>query len=252
MLAFARETKLSETTFVQSATDDAADYRTRIWTTGGEVPFAGHPTLGTAVARAVEEGVREASYVQQTHAGLQPVEVEVGGAAVARGSMLQLPAQLGPEVDAERVLATVGLTAADADPRLPAVVASTGFRHLLAPVRDAAALARVRVDGPALTRLHEALGTGVLYLTAIDADAGTAEARSFFTDAGPPAEDPATGSAAGPLCAYVASRTGQPRLTIRQGVAMGRPSRLVCVMEGERPRVGGDCVVLARGTIALP
>src|SRR4051812_48214204 len=75
MLAFARETRLSETTFVQSPTDPLADYRNRIWMTVGELDFAGHPSLGTAVAVARAHGEREVRYVQQTNAGLQPVEV---------------------------------------------------------------------------------------------------------------------------------------------------------------------------------
>ena len=70
MLAFARETRLSETTFVQTATDAGADYRNRFWMTQGELPFAGHPSLGTAVALARAGGERAASYVQQTGAGL--------------------------------------------------------------------------------------------------------------------------------------------------------------------------------------
>src|SRR4051794_12977710 len=86
MLAFARETRLSETTFVQSATESAADYRNRIWMTQGELPFAGHPSLGTAVAVARARGERSATYTQQTGAGLQPIEGEArepGGPAPA-------------------------------------------------------------------------------------------------------------------------------------------------------------------------
>ena len=73
MLAFARETKLSETTFVQSATEPGADYRNRIWTIVSELPFAGHPSLGTAVAVAHARQEREAHYVQQTGAGLDQI-----------------------------------------------------------------------------------------------------------------------------------------------------------------------------------
>src|SRR6202041_2473554 len=102
MLAFARETRLSETTFLQSATVAGADYRNRIWTVGEELPFAGHPSLGTAVARAITTGeTGTVSYIQQTRAGLQSIEVELtGGGASATASMLQEPAAFGPEVDA--------------------------------------------------------------------------------------------------------------------------------------------------------
>ena len=78
MLGFARETRLAETTFVQTPRAAGADYRNRIWTVAEEVPFAGHPSLGTAVAVALRRGEREATYVQETHAGLQEVEVRRG------------------------------------------------------------------------------------------------------------------------------------------------------------------------------
>src|SRR4051794_36713267 len=98
MAAFARETRLSETTFVQSATEDGADYRNRIWTASAEVPFAGHPSLGTAVAVAEARGKSEALYVQQTGAGMQPIEARRADGAW-RASMLQNPATFGAEVD---------------------------------------------------------------------------------------------------------------------------------------------------------
>ena len=104
MLAFAAETRLSETTFVQSATREGADYRNRIFTVRGEIPFAGHPSLGTAVAVALAREQREATYVQETGAGLQPIDVRLGDVA-ASASMLQEPATFGPEVDARHALA---------------------------------------------------------------------------------------------------------------------------------------------------
>ncbi len=79
--AFAAETNLSETTFVQSATQDGADYRNRIWMPHLELPFAGHPSLGTAVAVALARGDDEATYVQQTQAGLQQLDVRRAGSA---------------------------------------------------------------------------------------------------------------------------------------------------------------------------
>ena len=115
MLAFARETRLSETTFVQSPDAAGADYRNRIFMTRGELPFAGHPSLGTAVAVARARGEREASYVQQTPAGLQPIDVELGAGDVARASMLQEPMTLGAVLDPADVLGVVGLRAEDAD-----------------------------------------------------------------------------------------------------------------------------------------
>src|SRR5215212_780617 len=125
MLGFARETRLSETTFVQSATEKGADYRCRIWMTRRELPFAGHPSLGTAVAVALARRDAGASYVQQTAAGLQPIDVEVLDERTARASMLQEPATFGPELDVAEVLAAAGVDPALADADLPAQVVDT-------------------------------------------------------------------------------------------------------------------------------
>jgi len=248
MLAFARETRLSETTFVQAATEPGADYRNRIWMTTAELDFAGHPSLGTAVAIARARGEREARYVQQTRAGLQPIEVELGD-EVARASMLQEPAELGDEVDPGRALAPLGLDAADAHPELPPQVVSTGIAQLIVPVRGADVLDRVAPDLGALRELLGALRCTCAYLAFCEPDREAARARSFFVAAAV-TEDPATGSAAGPLMAYLHARAGAARLTIEQGVEMGRPSRLECEA-GERVSVAGDAVVVLEGTVAI-
>jgi trans-2,3-dihydro-3-hydroxyanthranilate isomerase len=249
MLGFARETRLSETTFVQTATEEAADYRTRIWMTTAELDFAGHPSLGTAVAVARARGERDARYVQQTRAGLQPIEVELGD-VVARASMLQEPAELGAEVEPARALAPLGLAAADAHPELPPQMVSTGLAQLIVPVRDAAVLDRVAPDVAALRELLGRLGCTCAYLAFCQPEREAARARSFFLEATAVAEDPATGSAAGPLMAYLHARAGAARLIIDQGVEMGRPSRLECEA-GERVRVAGEAVVVLEGTLAL-
>ena len=251
MLGFARETKLSETTFVQAG-DDECDYRNRIWMPTGELPMAGHPSLGTAVAVAHRAGERSASYVQRTGAGLQPVDVELDG-RVARASMVQEPADFGDEADRARVLAAIGLGPEDGDSDLPPQRVSTGLDHLLAPVRDPEALSRARPDPARLAALLEELGGTTLYAAACDVPGGRAEARAFFMMlSGMTEEDPATGSAAGPLLAYLHQRRDVEALVIDQGVQMGRPSRLEASMEGDRPRVGGEVVILAEGTVSLP
>ena len=250
MLAFARETRLSETTYVQTATEDGADYRNRIWTIVAELPFAGHPSLGTAVAVANARAEREAHYVQQTGAGLQPIDVELGSNGVARASMLQEPAQFGPEFDPARVLDALGLDRADADPGLPPQVVSTGVAQLMVPVRDATVLTRVHPRPEALGPVLSEAGAVTAYVAWHDAANDAAQARSYFMTGDVVTEDPATGSAAGPLCAYLHARTGATRVDIEQGVAMGRPSRLFCEA-GERVRVAGDVVLLAEGEIEL-
>jgi trans-2,3-dihydro-3-hydroxyanthranilate isomerase len=248
MHAFARETRLSETSFVQAA-DGEADYRHRIFTMNGEIPFAGHPSLGAAVAVARSRGEARVTYVQQTQPGEQAVDVELDGVH-ARVSMLQETPELGPELDADEVLGLVGLDAGDADPRLPSQVVSTGVPQVLACVRDPAALRRVLPDYHRIGRLLAEHGAIVLYLAAVDVEQGTARARSFMATA-EMGEDPATGSAVGPLCAHVAARTGTRRLEVEQGVEMGRPSRLVAEVDGDRIRVGGAAVILAEGVVHL-
>jgi trans-2,3-dihydro-3-hydroxyanthranilate isomerase len=246
MLAFARETRLSETTFVQRSGE--ADYRCRIWMTRGELQFAGHPSLGTAVAVALARGDGEASYVQQTPAGLQPIDVGVLGDGLAHASMLQEPVTFGPELDPAVVLAAAGVDPAHADPALPAQVVGTGVPQVLAPVRPEA-LRALRPDFRRLEALLSEHSAITLYLAAVDGEA--ARARSLYLEPDGVSEDPATGSAAGPLMAYLHDRLGLERLRIEQGVEMGRASVLDCGLQGDRVRVGGDAVVVARGTVSL-
>jgi trans-2,3-dihydro-3-hydroxyanthranilate isomerase len=248
MLAFARETRLSETTFVQTPGRDGADYRNRIWTMAGELPFAGHPSLGTAVAVARARGQTTADYVQQTPAGLQPIGVRLDGDR-ARASMLQEPAAFGPAAAVADVLAAAGLRESDLDPELEPQVVSTGVAHLVVGMRDRRALAGAAAERAPLQALLEPLDAIVLYLAAVDGK--VAHARGFFLGPGGVIEDPATGSAAGPLLAYLRERGGSDELTVHQGIEMGRPSRIDCAWESDRPRVSGDVVVVADGHLLL-
>ena len=247
MLAFARETGLSETCFLQSPTEPGADYRNRIWMTTKELAFAGHPSVGAAVAVALARGEREASYVQQTLAGLQPCDVRVHDERRATCSMLQEPPVFGDELDPGDLLAAAGLDAGQQHPDLPPQVVSTGVPQIMFPVSGSIAAARPDVAhlAPLLER-HDAV---TLYVAVLDGE--RADVRSFFMGTEGPVEDPATGSAAGPLMAYAHARTGVERLSIDQGVVMGRPSRMECSWEGDRPQVGGDVVLVASGTVHL-
>ena len=251
MHAFARETKLSETSFVQAPGPDAqrADYRHRIFMMTGEIPFAGHPSLGVAAAVARARGEPAASYVQQTQPGEQTVDVQLDGLR-ASVSMLQEPPTYGPELDPGQVLGLVGLSAADADPRLPCQVVGTGVPQVMACVADASALACAVPDYDGIGTLlgtHQAV---TLYVAAVDSTTGQARARSFLSTA-EMGEDPATGSSVGPLCAHVAARVGVEGLEVAQGVEMGRPSVLRAAIEGDRVRVGGNAVILAEGIVHL-
>jgi trans-2,3-dihydro-3-hydroxyanthranilate isomerase len=250
MLAFAFETRLAETTFVQMATDAGADYRNRIFSMAGELPFAGHPSLGTAVAVARQGGVQgDARYVQQTGAGLQQIEVTLDGDR-ASASMLQQPPEFGAEHEAATLLAAVGLLPSDGHPDLPPQVVATGLPHLILPLSNPGALARIVRDSAAVDAALEAAGAYGLYIAWCAPDGGTARVRMFARST-QIAEDPATGSAAGPLCAYLHRRTGAERVTITQGVEMGRPSRLEAQIVEDRVRVGGEAVVVADGFAIL-
>jgi trans-2,3-dihydro-3-hydroxyanthranilate isomerase len=251
MLAFARETRLSETTFIQSATASGADYRNRIWTVVEELPFAGHPSLGTAVAVAHASGkTGEIGYVQQTAAGLQPIAVSVNGTH-ATASMLQEPPVFGDELDPAEAFRPLGLPpAATASTQLPPQIVSTGLAHLMLPVRSPEDLSRIVPDYTAIYQVVAPHGAIGVYAAYCDLAAGTARARYFARDPGI-GEDPATGSAAGPLSAYLLRHARLRAVEITQGVQMGRPSRLRAESVEDRVRVSGDVVILIDGTVRL-
>src|SRR5688572_30099189 len=178
MLAFAREVRLSETSFVQRPTAEGADYRNRIWMTGGEIPFAGHPSLGAAAAVARARAESRVTYIQETRAGLQPVDVDAAD-GVVHVSMLQEPAELGPELDPDEARGALGLEAEDGHPELPCQLVSTGLRHVIAPVLDPHVLGRVWPDQDRVTAVVGPHSAMTIYAVHVDPEAGTARARSF-------------------------------------------------------------------------
>lgn len=252
MLAFARETGLSETTFVQTPSADAtgADYRNRIWTISEEIPFAGHPSLGTAVAVAIDRESVGDSFTQETKVGLQQVDVRQAGEGIWEASVLQEPAEFGEVVPTERVASVLGIDPELIDSRYSAQLVSTGLPALLIPIRDLDGLAACEGDAGAL----ETLGLGLtlnVYPFVFDVPTRTARSRCFALDLGD-FEDPATGSAAGPLVAYLQDILDVDRITIRQGVEMGRPSLIEARMDSGRPRVSGQVHVVMAGQVNLP
>jgi trans-2,3-dihydro-3-hydroxyanthranilate isomerase len=250
MLAFARETRLSETTFVQSPGADGADYRNRIFTIEREIPFAGHPSLGTAVAVARWRRLEDASFVQETAAGLQPIDVRLEGDR-AHASMLQQPAEFGAEVDRGAAMYAAGLAPADGHPGLVPQWVSTGLPTVIVPVAAGEAIARAEPNFDAIDEIFGGDASPSFYLVWCEPEASRARARMFSRGVSG-GEDPATGSAAGPLGAYLAERCGCERLTISQGEEMGRPSAIEVEMENGRPRVGGTVIPLIEGTVQLP
>jgi trans-2,3-dihydro-3-hydroxyanthranilate isomerase len=252
MLPLAQEIGFSETTYVLGA--GGGRYRMRIFTPGSELPFAGHPTLGTAFT-LVSDGTVTTPVTQVVPAGEIGVEVDLDR-GFAR--MKQLPPTFGKEIEDRELLAAAnGLRPDQLHPDLPAQVVSTGLSHLIVPARDEAAVAGAERNPPALQKLLEAAGTDAVYLFASDA-AGTAKARMFDVTQGI-GEDPATGSAAGPLGAYLAARgiAGMPGMVaIRQGEEIGRPSVLHAEVEPDgdswRVFVGGGVQIVGEGAFDLP
>lgn len=247
MLELAREIGFSETTFVTSADRDR--YAMRIFCPDRELPFAGHPTLGTAVV-LVSEGRVSSPAIQSVPAGEIPVEVDV---ASMTAWMSQLPPEFGPEFEDRDLLArAAGLGPDDLHPDLPARVVSTGLPPLIVPVRDLPTLRRARVDQVAVAEACERSGADELYLFA--SGPGEDVTARFFGATISIVEDPATGSAAGPLGAYLAELglAGMPgSVRILQGEQVGRPSELhVEVSRVDSTwgiRVGGGVRVVGRG-----
>jgi trans-2,3-dihydro-3-hydroxyanthranilate isomerase len=252
MAMLALETNFSETTFVIEAHPHG--YRMRIFTPDAELPFAGHPTIGTALTLA-NEGRTSTTTIQTTAVGDVPVEVDLD-----RGFawMTQPEPTVGREFDDRSLVAAAsGLEPADLDTNLPMQVISTGLGPLLVPVRDEATLRRAERYEPAVRRATEASGGECLYLFAIRGE-GDVMARMFDASFGV-GEDPATGSAAGPLGVYLAARglAGMPGdAVVAQGELVGRPSFLHLDVRPDRDswtvRVGGGVRIVGEGVFRVP
>jgi trans-2,3-dihydro-3-hydroxyanthranilate isomerase len=233
MQTLAKEIGFSETTFVTDLGSDG--YRVRIFTPGEELPFAGHPTLGTAFTLATEGRIRTPC-IQTTVGGEVPVDVD---SEKGFAWMTQFPPELRDEFEDRELMASAcGLQVDDLHPELPAQVVWTGLDWLMVPIRDEATLRRAQRNESALPELAGKSSTAGPYLFAIRGD-GDVMARMFDPYFGI-GEDPATGSAAGPLGAYLAARglAGMPgRVVVAQGEMVGRPSFLHVDVQGEGDRM---------------
>jgi trans-2,3-dihydro-3-hydroxyanthranilate isomerase len=265
MGAIAREFNLSETTFVLPPTSPQADYRMRIFTPTRELPFAGHPSIGTAHLLA-EEGVLplrgELTTVrQQLELGVLPLEVHARDGRPTRVVMTQGRPELGEpygEGEVVELLAALGLPPSATRAGLPARPASTGIWSLLLPLDDIAALGRLEPDPRALATVRGMEELSVVYAFALAE--GEARARAFAPHLGV-GEDAATGSAAGALGAYLWAHDALPkaggalRFRVRQGVEMRRPSLIEVEVNGDdaprEVRVGGQAVTVLRGELSV-
>lgn len=243
MQALARQTNLSETTFVFPKETVGSDARIRIFTPSYEMPFAGHPTLGTA--HVVADG--RDSVVLETNAGHVAVSLADGRAELRAAC---LPTVTKPVATREQIAAMVGLDAAalDGDPAW----VDTGVDQLVVPVVSPAHVTGALPNADALLRYGKnKLGEGMAYLVAKDGDGYLV--RFFFTQQGSVVEDPATGSACANLGGYLAEVRGERGFvtTLRQGSAVSRPSELGLRVDHEgRSFVAGRVTALGEGTLA--
>ncbi|HEX8817187.1 MAG TPA: PhzF family phenazine biosynthesis protein [Terriglobales bacterium] len=253
MQAIAREMNLSETTFVlpgNGASDKGA--RTRIFTVQEELPFAGHPTLGTAF---VLRGSSKAEQVAlDLNVGKIEVRFEEEPGEAAFGEMTQRDPEFGLVHEREVVARAAGLKAGDIDASLPIQTVSTGLPFTMVPLRGEA-MPGLNVDVKGSSEYLEKSGGKFFYFVSREcADpAVRLHARMFFYNG----EDPATGSAAGCAAAWMVKHrvaTPDERVMIEQGVEMRRPSRIF-VRAGRTDdrvvnvRVGGNAVEILRGEI---
>ncbi len=260
MQVIAREFNLSETTFVLPAANPAHAARVRIFTPGGELPFAGHPTLGTAFVLATIGAIPAptARVVFEEGVGPVPVEIERDGERIARCtlSVAQLPA-LGPAAPPAAELAR--MLALDAgDVSADAQCWSCGVPFLVVPLGGVEALQRCRLDLGVWRSLLAGYATQKVYPVA-RIDERTWRVRMFAPGLGVP-EDPATGSAAAAFAGWIAARgwvtDGRLELRLHQGADLGRPSLLRLSIERAgghttAVRVGGAAVLISEGTLYL-
>ncbi len=265
MQSIASEFNYSETTFVLPPRDSTHDAQVRIFTVNREIPFAGHPNVGTAFVLATQASKPPARLKFEEKAGLVPVEIlteedRVVGAELAAPQPLR---KLTPFV-AEQAAACISLTAADIrTDRHPPQIVSVGLPFLVVEVASRDALRRARPDASAFARTFPRDGSDAVYFYTRDVPAAEAcdlQARMFHPGSSGLSEDPATGSAtvaAAALLADLASeRDGELKLRIGQGVDMNRPSLLLTRVVKQNgaivsAHVGGACVQMMEGTFRL-
>jgi trans-2,3-dihydro-3-hydroxyanthranilate isomerase len=265
MQAIACEFNYSETTFVLPPRDAANDAQVRIFTVRSEIPFAGHPNVGTAFVVATRAARPAARLKFEEKAGLVPVEIlmEQGGVVGAELTAPQPLRKLTP-FRAEQAASCISLSAADIrNDRHSPLIASVGLPFLMVEVASREALRKAKPDAAAFARIFPCDGSDAVYLYTRDVPAIEGcdlQARMFHPGSSGLAEDPATGSAtvaAAALLADLASeRDGELKLRIGQGVDMGRPSLLLTRVRKENgvvvsAHVGGRCVQMMEGTFRL-
>lgn len=267
MQSIAREFNLSETTFIErrdAGEERVQGVRVRIFTALEELPFAGHPTLGTAsvLKMTAPETAREGVVTLALNVGPVPVRFE---GETLNGTMTQRDPVFGAELGPAETARLCGLALADLDPALTPQIVSTGTAFAIVVLRSAEALDRLRVDQEPATKFLRERGARWFYVMApppsdaLDQNQNGTKcwgARMQFYGG----EDPATGSAAGCAISYLVKHGAAPsgmQIHVRQGVAIGRPSDLHLSARAVDERitdvcVGGSTVLVAKGKLFLP
>jgi len=267
----AREMNLSETVFVFPPTDPAAVVKLRIFTPTQEIPFAGHPVIGTfyVLARlgfiAVPEPVT--CVVQECNIGLFPVDIYAEDGEVERVVMTQTkPEFLGPVEETEDLYKLAGALGLSkhviAGMKWPIEVVYTGLPVLIVPVRTLTAVRLIRPDAAAIMDLCRRYGAnGIMAFTTVTVEpSATVHARMFAPSIGI-LEDPATGSAGGSLGAYLVQNgvvdvAPTTEIVVEQGYEIERPSQIFVQVESDDDaiqtvKVGGQCVMVVEGTLTF-
>jgi trans-2,3-dihydro-3-hydroxyanthranilate isomerase len=252
MQQIAHEMNLSESAFVTWV--DGERYRVRIFTPYQELPFAGHPTLGTAWTLRHLGKLTGSRFVQTTTAGETQVSANGDDLWFERTGRAYSDLELDDPVADGSVAAALGLEARDVglearelgrSGRLRPAVADAGLAQLMVPLRDETTLARCSPRADMLGAVHP---VGVYCFTAMGA--GRLAARGFFPAAGV-SEDPATGSAAAGLGLYLGDRLGGGSFEVEQGREMGRPSRILMHCQPGTVSVGGRCELVLTGRLEV-
>jgi trans-2,3-dihydro-3-hydroxyanthranilate isomerase len=267
----AREMNLSETVFVLPPTDQAAVVRLRIFTPTQEIPFAGHPVLGTFYVLAqlglvaATEGITRV--MQECNIGLFPVELHAREGALTHVVMTQpKPEFLGPVDDMEDVYKIAGALGLPkytiTDMKWPIEVVSTGLPVLIVPVRSLTAVRSIQPDASAIMDICGRFGAnGIMVFTTVTVEpSATVHARMFAPSIGI-LEDPATGSASGALGAYLVQKgvvdvAPTTDIVVEQGYEIERPSQIFVRVESDDDiiktvKVGGQCVMVLEGTLTF-
>ncbi len=268
MQLLAKEMNLSETTFVvRPSRGSGADFRVRIFVPDNEIPYAGHPTIGTFYVLAKEGRIKLKGPVtrvmMEAIAGVMPVDIHSSKGKVTKVVTHQNRPEFGPVVkDVGMIAEALSLDVGDLDPeRMPVQLVSTGLPWLIVPVRTRKAVERAAGNASVFAEAVSRMPKGVvdMYVTCLDplAKGSTTHSRGFSLVAKNIVEDPATGSASGCLGAYLVEHGLVPRkrsvgIVNEQGYEIGRPSRIDIEVVSEDGRieqvmVGGSVVHMMDG-----